>query len=674
MLDDERGTLRADPRLLPINYRRRAAEADDAAEVLLVDDADGAGSRDAVRERAKGPTRRTRAKGRSAATRSSGARAGLDAWRIFLAKWPTGRRCRASRASYVHASRVLPAKAARRNSATASMELFACAPRRLSSGFREAEEADRVEARGGAARRPSPRPRRAPRPQPVLLFDLGMLASRAGLHAGAGSPTPAARIAARSTSSRTAPWLRALPRGAAPRRQEDGRRRAGKPPFVRRVYPPPCVRSSNTAVRAMSASTRRCRRTAARCTRCDEDAGRARRAGRRLERAYLARRLPTRGRAARRRRPSCSRRRSGRGARARATVSRSAPAQGVEEARRRAARPTRTATRTTVGGAEALARIDELVRRARTPGAAKTEARALEAGGLPSASASSTCSRASGTRGASSLGCRASRRSTRRRPAALARAHGGRCRGRRLRRWRRRPRRGAAAAAVRRRLLDRQRHASATTPVGGGVGGGGAGRGVAPVLWLCFLDRLVRPRASAAAPSPAPCGGAAASSALPATTAAERARAPRRAPATPAPGARLRWRCIEPARQAAGAIPAEAESKLLAAVGAAAESPGGAGRRCSCARCASGSSDRRGGRSGRGGGGWRAAARRRASPRRTRGRVRGAAPAARRHRRRRAPRTILRRRTSATIIWRRCDHRSAVVGSHGVRSAARANC
>ena len=61
MLDDER-PLRADPRLLPINYPRRAAEADDAAEVLLVDDADGAGAETQyvnVRkdQRAKGPKR-----------------------------------------------------------------------------------------------------------------------------------------------------------------------------------------------------------------------------------------------------------------------------------------------------------------------------------------------------------------------------------------------------------------------------------------------------------------------------------------------------------------------------------------------------------------------------------------------------------------------------------------
>ena len=64
MLDDER-PLRADPRLLPINYPRRAAEADDAAEVLLVDDADGAGAetqyvnvrKDQRAKRAKGPKR-----------------------------------------------------------------------------------------------------------------------------------------------------------------------------------------------------------------------------------------------------------------------------------------------------------------------------------------------------------------------------------------------------------------------------------------------------------------------------------------------------------------------------------------------------------------------------------------------------------------------------------------
>ena len=56
---------RADPRLLPINYPRRAAEADDAAEVLLVDDADGAGAetqyvnvrKDQRAKRAKGPKR-----------------------------------------------------------------------------------------------------------------------------------------------------------------------------------------------------------------------------------------------------------------------------------------------------------------------------------------------------------------------------------------------------------------------------------------------------------------------------------------------------------------------------------------------------------------------------------------------------------------------------------------
>ena len=64
MLDDER-PLRADPRLLPINYPRRAAEADDAAKVLLVDDADGAGAetqyvnvrKDQRAKRAKGPKR-----------------------------------------------------------------------------------------------------------------------------------------------------------------------------------------------------------------------------------------------------------------------------------------------------------------------------------------------------------------------------------------------------------------------------------------------------------------------------------------------------------------------------------------------------------------------------------------------------------------------------------------
>ena len=206
-----------------------------------------------------------------------------------------------------------------------------------------------------------------------------------------------------------------------------------------------------------------------------------------------------------------------------------------------------------------------------------------------------------------------------------------------------------------------------------------AGTGVAPVLWLCSpFDRLVRPRASARRRRTR--GDVRARRLRCQRQRRRSAPAHRAGPRHTAPGARLRWRCIEPDAAGSGRNPSPRPSPSCSRLSAPRPSRPAARAQASsscCARCASGSLPSRQWRlpaagaagavaaavAGRGKAGGGDSTRRRASPRRRSGRVRGAAPAARRHRRRRAPRTILRRRTSATIIWRRCEPWAAV-GSH----------
>ena len=137
-----------------------------------------------------------------------------------------------------------------------------------------------------------------------------------------------------------------------------------------------------------------------------------------------------------------------------------------------------------------------------------------------------------------------------------------------------------------------------------------AGTGVAPVLWLCS------PSTGWYAHVPQHGGAELAAMCAPAASVASDNGGGARPRTAPGPGTRRPARgyggaVLSPTRQAAGAILAEAESKLLAAVGAAAESPGGAGAseqqqlRALCERLAALKTVAftGGGRSGRGGGG-----------------------------------------------------------------------
>ena len=205
-----------------------------------------------------------------------------------------------------------------------------------------------------------------------------------------------------------------------------------------------------------------------------------------------------------------------------------------------------------------------------------------------------------------------------------------------------------------------------------------AGTGVAPVLWLCS------PSTGWYAHVPQHGGAELAAMCAPAASVASDnggGARPRTAPGPgTAPGARLRWRCIEPDAAGSGRNPRRGRVQAARGCrrrGRVARRRGrkraaAAARAVRAARCPQDSGVyRRRARRARWRRRWRAAARRAAAtalaaaPRLAAeaGACGGAAPAARRHRRRRAPRTILRRRTSATIIWRRCEP-WAVVGSH----------